>query len=240
MGGRAGGSVTGRLIGVGVGPGAPDLLTLRAARVIEGAPVVAYPTLAGSPSLARAIAAAHLRGQAEEAIDLPMTESRLPAQAAYDAGAARLAGHLAQGRDVAVLCEGDPMFYGSFMYLAARLSARFAVEVVPGVTSVAAASALARLPLGARTGRIAVLPGTLPDEALRAGLLAHESVAVLKLGRHFPRVRAVVEALGLAPRATFVARATLPDQEVLPLAEAPLAAPYFSLLLIQREADPWT
>lgn len=232
--------MAGTLIGVGVGPGAPDLLTLRAARTIEGARVLAYPTLAGAPSMARGIAAAHVRADAEEiAIDIPMTRARGPAQAAYDAGAARIAARLAAGRDVVCLCEGDPMFYGSFMYLQARLAPRFAVEVVPGVTSLAAASALARLPLGAREGRIAVLPATLPDAALAEGIRAHETAAILKLGRHLPRVRALVEALGLADRATFVARATLPGEAVLPLARAPLDAPYFSLLLIAKDTDPW-
>ena len=230
----------GRLLGVGVGPGAPDLLTLRAARVIEGARVLAYPSLAGAPSMARGIAAAHVRTDAEEiAIDIPMTRDREPAQAAYDAGAARIAAHLSRGRDVVCLCEGDPMFYGSFMYLQARLAPRFPCEVVPGVTSVAAAAALARLPLGARDGRIAVLPATLPDEALAEGLRANGTVAVLKLGRHFPRVRALVEVLGLTARTTFVARATLPGETVLPLALAPPEAPYFSLLLIAKDTDPW-
>ena len=232
--------VTGRLIGVGVGPGAPDLLTLRAARVIEGARVVAYPTLAGAPSMARGIAGAHVAaGAVEIAIDVPMTPAREPAQRAYDEGAARIAEHLAAGRDVVCLCEGDPMFYGSFMYLQARLAHRFAVEVVPGVTSVSAASALARLPLSAREGRIAVLPGTLPDEALRAGIVAHETVAIMKLGRHFGRVRALVDSLGLTDRATFVARATLAGEAVMPLSEAPEEAPYFSLLLIAKDTDPW-
>jgi precorrin-2/cobalt-factor-2 C20-methyltransferase len=232
--------VTGRLIGVGVGPGAPDLLTLRAARVIGGARVLAYPTLAGAPSMARGIAAAHIAAGAEEiAIDIPMTPAREPAQRAYDEGATRIAEHLVAGRDVVCLCEGDPMFYGSFMYLQARLAPRFAVEIVPGVTSVSAAAARAGLPLGAREGRIAVLPATLPDEALRAGIAAHETVAVMKLGRHFGRVRALVEALGLTARATFVARATLPGEAVMPLSEAPAEAPYFSLLLIAKDTDPW-
>ena len=232
--------VTGRLIGVGVGPGAPDLLTLRAARLIEGARVLAYPTLAGVPSFARSIAAAHVREGVEEvAIDIPMTPAREPAQRAYDAGAARIAGHLAEGRDVVYLCEGDPMFYGSFMYLQARLAPRFGVEVVPGVTSVSAAAALARLPLSAREGRIAVLPATLPDEALAEGLRAHETVAMLKLGRHFPRVRALVDRLGLTDRATYVERATLEAERVMPLSEAPDVAPYFSLLLIAKDTDPW-
>ncbi|EYD78034.1 Cobalt-precorrin-2 C20-methyltransferase [Rubellimicrobium mesophilum DSM 19309] len=232
--------VAGRLIGVGVGPGAPDLLTLRAARAIEAARVLAYPTLAGAPSMARGIAAAHVGAGVEEiAIDVPMTPAREPAQRAYDEGAERIAGHLSAGRDVVCLCEGDPMFYGSFMYLQARLADRFAVEVVPGVTSVSAAAALARLPLGAREGRIAVLPGTLPDEALRAGIAAHETVAVMKLGRHFGRVRALVDSLGLTDRATLVVRATLDGEAVVPLSEAPEEAPYFSLLLIAKDTDPW-
>ena len=232
--------IAGRLIGVGVGPGAPDLLTLRAARLIESARVLAYPTLAGSPSFARSIAAAYVRDGTEEiAIDIPMAPVREPAQAAYDAGAARIATRLEQGQDVVCLCEGDPMFYGSFMYLQARLAPRFATEVVPGVTSVAAAAALARLPLGAREGRIAVLPATLPDEALRAGFEGHETVAVLKLGRHFPRVRALLDELDLAARATYVARATLAEELVLPLAQAPAEAPYFSLLLVSKDSDPW-
>jgi precorrin-2/cobalt-factor-2 C20-methyltransferase len=232
--------VTGRLIGVGVGPGAPDLLTLRAARTIEGARVLAYPTLQGAPSFARSIAAGFIGAGVEEVvIDLPMTTAREPAQRAYDEGAARIAGHLEAGRDVVCLCEGDPLFYGSFMYLQARLAGRFAVEVVPGVTSVAAAAAVARLPLGAREGRIAVLPGTLPDEALAEGLRAHETVAVMKLGRHFARVRAVVDDLGLTARATYVERAALDAQRVMPLSEAPAEAPYFSLLLISKETDPW-
>lgn len=233
--------VTGRLWGVGVGPGAPDLLTLRAVSVLGRCPVVAYPTLEDAPSLARSIAAPHIPPGAEEvAIPVPMTPARAPAQAAYDAGAARLAAHLAAGRDVALLCEGDPLFYGSFMYLAARLAPRFPVEVVPGITSVSAAASLARLPLGARAGRIAILPATLSDEALREGLLGHETAVILKLGRHWPRLRALVEGLGLGPRTVYVARAGLPGEAVLPFAQAPPEAPYFSLLLVTREADPWT
>lgn len=239
MGADGEGRVTGRLLGVGVGPGAPDLLTLRAARLIEGAQVLAYPTLAGAPSMARGIVAGLVGSPEEVAIDLPMTPARAPAQVAYDRGAERLAGHLAAGRDVVLLCEGDPMFYGSFMYLRARLAPRFAVEAVPGVTSVSAAAALAGVPLGAREGRLGVLPAPLPDAALRAGLLGHETSAVLKLGRHFARVRALLADMGLTDRATYVAHATLPGQAVMPLREAPEAAPYFSLLLVSRETDPW-
>jgi len=158
----------GTLYGVGVGPGAPDLMTLRAARLIEGAVVIAYPTLAGADSFARSIAVGLIPAGVEEIVmDVPMTTDRAPAQAAYDAGAARIAAALERGQDVVCLCEGDPFFYGSFMYLFARLSGTYRCEVVPGVTSVTACAARAGRPLVARNERLTVLPGPLPEADLR-------------------------------------------------------------------------
>lgn len=233
-------SVTGTLIGVGVGPGAPDLVTLRAARAIGAAEVIAYPTLAGAESFARAIVAELIPAGVEEIVmDLPMTRAREPAQAVYDDGAARIAAVLEDGRDVVCLCEGDPLFYGSFMYLMARLRGRFAVEVVPGVTSVTACAAAARMPLVARNDGLVVVPGPLKDEVLRARIEGAESVAIMKVGRHLGRVRALIDAMGLTDRAVFVARATLPDQVVVPLAEAPEDGPYFSMILMTKGGDPW-
>jgi len=230
----------GTLFGVGLGPGAPDLITLRAARLIAGAAVVAYPALAGGASLARSIAAGLISATAREiVIDVPMTPARAPAQAAYDTGAAAIAAELAQGRDVVCLCEGDPFFYGSFMYLFTRLSPRFAVQVVPGVTSVSAAAACAGLPLVARDERLEMLPGTLSDAVLAAAIGAADTVAILKVGRHLPRIRAVVAGLGLTGRAIYVERATMAGQVIVPLADAPDDAPYFSLILIAKGADPW-
>lgn len=232
--------MTGTLIGVGLGPGAPDLLTLRAARLIAGAKVIAWPSLAGGDSLARAIAADLIPADAKEiAIDLPMTTDRAPAQAAYDRAADRIAAHLAGGTDVVVLCEGDPLFYGSFMYLLARLAPRFAVDVVPGVTSVSAATARAALPLVARNESLTVLPGPLPDADLAARIAGADAVAIMKIGRHLPRIRDLIAALGLLDRATYVARATMADEVVCPLAQAPDSAPYFSMILVTKGADPW-
>ncbi len=232
--------MTGTLYGVGLGPGAPDLITLRAARLIEAARVVAYPTLAGGQSFARAIAAGLIPGTAREIVmDVPMTVERGPAQAAYDAGAARIAEALDAGDDVVCLCEGDPFFYGSFMYLFARLATRYRVEVVPGVTSLTAAAARAGRPLAARNERLTVLPGPLPEAELRARIDGAESVVIMKLGRHLPKVRAVIEALGLTGHATYVERATLPEEVVLPLSDAPQTAPYFSMILLTKGADPW-
>ncbi|SHE82035.1 precorrin-2/cobalt-factor-2 C20-methyltransferase [Loktanella atrilutea] len=230
----------GVLYGVGVGPGAADLMTLRAARLIGQAAVVAYPTLAGGASFARAIAADLIpAGAVEIAMDVPMSVERQPAQLAYDAGAARIAGHLEAGRDVVCLCEGDPFFYGSFMYLHARLSRRFRVEVVPGVTSIAACAAVAGRPLVARNERLTVLPGPLPAAELRDRIAGAESVAIMKVGRHLGKIRAVIADLGLMDFALYVERASLPEQVVCPLAEAPKAAPYFSMILLTKGADPW-
>jgi precorrin-2/cobalt-factor-2 C20-methyltransferase len=228
------------LFGVGVGPGAPDLMTLRAARLIESAQVIAYPTLAGGQSFARSIAAGLIRGDAREIVmDVPMTTDRAPAQAAYDAGAALIAKALDGGDDVICLCEGDPFFYGSFMYVFARLAPHYRVEIVPGVTSVAACAARAGLPLAARNESLTILPGPLPDPELRRRIADGESVAIMKVGRHLGRIRDLLESLGIAAGAVYVAHASLPQEVVLPLREAPAEAPYFSMILVTRGADPW-
>lgn len=232
--------MTGTLHGVGLGPGDPDLITLKAARLIVAARVIAYPALPGTDSLARRIAAGLIpEDTAELVIEIPMTQSRAPAQAAYDQGAARIAEALDAGHDVVMLCEGDPLFYGSFMYIHARLSPRYKVEVVPGVTSVSAASARAGLPLAARSEVTAVIPAPLDNETLRDRMETADSFAILKLGRHIGRVRKLLDDLGLTDRARYVERATLADERILPLTDAPDPAPYFSLILVTKGADPW-
>ena len=230
--------MSGTLHGVGLGPGDPDLITRKAARLIEAATHVAYPSLAGGDSLARAIAADLIPAGAEEIrIDVPMTRDRAPAQACYDAGAARIAEALAAGHDVVCLCEGDPFFYGSFMYLFARLRGRFEVRVVPGVTSLTACAAAAALPLTARNEVLTVLPGPLPDDVLADHLRRADTLVLMKVGRHLPRLRALLDREGLS--GTYVERATTGVEVVLPLAEAPAAAPYFSMILVTKGADPW-
>lgn len=232
--------MVGKLYGVGLGPGDPELMTLKAHRLILAAKVVAYPTLAGGDSFARSIAADVIpKGAREIVMDVPMSTARAPAQAAYDAGAAEIAAALEAGEDVVCLCEGDPFFYGSFMYLFARLKARFEVEVVPGVTSITTCAARAGLPLAARNERLTVLPGPLPEAELRARIEGAESVAIMKVGRHMAKIRGVIDKLGLTSRAVYVERASLPQEVVCPLAEAPETAPYFSMILLTKGADPW-
>lgn len=233
-------AMTGKLYGVGLGPGDPELMTLRAHRLIANAEVIAYPALAGASSFARSIAADVIPAGAREIVmDVPMSVERGPAQAAYDAGAAAIAQALSAGQDVVCLCEGDPFFYGSFMYLFARLSERYDVEVVPGVTSITTCAARAGMPLAARNERLTVLPGPLPEDELRARIEGAESVAIMKVGRHLAKIRGVIDGLGLMDRAVYVERASLPDEVVCALADAPEKAPYFSMILLTKGADPW-
>jgi precorrin-2/cobalt-factor-2 C20-methyltransferase len=168
-----------------------------------------------------------------------MTVEREPAQAAYDAGAAEIAQALRAGNNVVYLCEGDPFFYGSFMYLFARLEGDYQVEVVPGVTSVAACAARVGRPLVARNERFTVLPGPLGEDELRVRIEGAESVAIMKVGRHLGKIRRVIDGLGLMARAVYIERASLPGERVCPLAQAPDRAPYFSMILLTKGADPW-
>ncbi len=232
--------MSGTLYGISLGPGDPDLITRRAARLVAAAPVIAYPALPGEKSFARTIAADLIApGTREIRMEIPMTAERAPAQAAYDANAALIAAELEAGHDVAVLCEGDAFFYGSFMYLHARLSGRFACEIVPGVTSITACAAAAGLPLAARNERVTILPGPLPERELRNRIEGAESVAIMKVGRHMGKIRKVFDDLGLLERAVYVERASLPDERVLALVQAPDPAPYFSMILLVKGGDPW-
>lgn len=231
--------MSGTLYGVGLGPGDPDLLTLKAHRLISAAEVIAYPAPAGGDSFARSIAAGAIREDATEiVIPIPMDARRFPAQDVYDAAAREIAQHLDAGRDVVTLCEGDPFFYGSFMYLFARLAADHRTEIVPGVTSLTACAAAAKAPLCARNEVLTVVPGPVSDGELRLRLAASGGAAIMKVGRHLPRLRAVIDEMGLTARATYVARATLGDEVAAPLAEAPQTAPYFSMILIGG-SDPY-
>jgi precorrin-2/cobalt-factor-2 C20-methyltransferase len=232
--------VSGTLRGVGVGPGDPELMTLKAARLIRAARVLAYPMPDAGESFARSVAAGLIAPDAVEIpIVVPMRADRLPAQEAYARAARTIAGHLEAGTDVVVLCEGDPFFYGSFMYLHARLAGRHPVEAVPGVSSLGACAAALGRPLVARNGVLSVLPAPLPDAELGPRIEAADAVAIMKVGRHMPRLRALIGALGLTRRAAYVERASLPGERSCPLAEAPDAAPYFSTILVSRTEDPW-
>lgn len=232
----------GTLYGLGVGPGDPELITLKALRLLRSCPVLAWPAPEQGPSLARSIVAQHLPGgQTEIAMRMPMSVARFPAQEVYDRAAAEIAGHLSDGRDVAVLCEGDPFFYGSFMYLFGRMVDRFPVRVVPGVSSMMACSAVLDAPLAARNDVLTVVPAPVEEARLEAALATADAAAILKLGRHFAKVRDVLVRLDLAERARYVERATLGEQRILPIdAVDPAAVPYFSMILVHARGAAWT
>ncbi len=233
--------MTGKLFGLGIGPGDPDLITLKALKILQAAPVLAYPTLEGGDSLARSIIAPHLKDEKQEiAIRIPMTVERKPAQQAYDVAAAELSKELQAGRDVAVLCEGDPFFYGSFMYLFGRMAEEFPVEVIPGVSSLTACATALKTPLSARNDILTVLPAPLPNDVLQARIEAADSVALMKIGRHFDRIRDLITDMGLAGQANYIERASMQNEKITALEDVPAdAAPYFSMILIHKRGQAW-
>lgn len=234
-------SASGTLFGLGVGPGDPELITLKALRLLRRCPVVAYPMPEGGASFARAIVASFLPPSKREIpIPVPMTSERFPAEEVYERAAQAIGAELGAGHDVAVLCEGDAFFYGSFMYLFARLAERYRSEVVPGVSSLVACAGALGSPLAARNDVLSVIPAPLSDALLAARLESADAAAIIKLGRHFAKVRDVLERLGLAGRARYIEHASLASQRILPLAEVdPSTVPYFSMILVHRRGEAW-
>ncbi len=234
-------TLTGKLIAVGVGPGDPELVTRKGWTAIQRASVIAYATLEDGPSFARSIVADAIGADAEEiAISVPMTKARQPAQDAYDLGVEVIVAHLKEGRDVVVLCEGDPLFYGSFMYVLARLRDLVCISVIPGVSSVTAVAAAALRPLVARNEVLTVLPGPLDNKGLKTHITKSDSLAIMKVGRHLRRLRTVIDEMALTQNSWFVSYASLPNEQSCKLADAPETAPYFSMILILKDADEWT
>jgi precorrin-2/cobalt-factor-2 C20-methyltransferase len=230
----------GKLFGLGLGPGDPELVTVKAVRILKSVSAVAFPILEGKESFARSIAAQYIPEEIDQiSIVVPMTQDRLPAQKAYDEAAHQISKVLDRGEDVACLCEGDPFFYGSFMYIFARLSKMYEVEIIPGVTSMTACAAVAKMPLLARNEHLTVIPGTLAPEELRNRILNADAVVIMKVGRHLDKIKKVLEEVELSSEAIYVEYASLPTQQVLKIINAPKTAPYFSMILVAKGADPW-
>lgn len=234
--------MSGILYGVGTGPGDPELLTLKAARILAEADVVAFFAKRGNPSNARAIVADHIRpGVIEEALDYPVTTEehrhgasyRTQISDFYEASAARIAAHLDAGRSVAVLSEGDPLFYGSYMHLHVRLAPHYRAEVVAGITAMSGSWSMAGLPLVQGDDVLTVLPGTLEQNELVRRLGDSQGVVIMKLGRNLPKVRQALAAAGRLEGAVYVERGTMERGFSVSLAEkADDSAPYFSLILV--------
>jgi precorrin-2/cobalt-factor-2 C20-methyltransferase len=232
----------GLLLGVGVGPGDPELLTLKAIRALESADVVAHFAKAGNPSNARAIAAKYLQSTSRELPLLyPVTTEHPTDDAAYrcaieqffNESAEAIADLLEAGQVVAVLSEGDPLFFGSYMHIHVRLMNRFRTEVIPGVTSMSGCWSAAGLPIVQGDDVLTVLPGTLPQPELVRRLRQNEPTVVMKLGRNLPKVRrSLIESNRLA-NAIYVERGTMHNERLMPLAEkSDDSAPYFAIVLV--------
>jgi precorrin-2 C20-methyltransferase/precorrin-3B C17-methyltransferase len=242
----------GRLWGVGLGPGDPELVTVKAARVIAEADVIAYHSARHGRSIARGIAEPYLRpGQIEEHLVYPVTTEATDHPGGY-AGAMedfyresadRIAAHLEAGRSVALLAEGDPLFYSSYMHMHTRLTQRFDAVIVPGVTSASAASAATGIPLVQGDQVLTILPGTLPVDELKRRLADTDAAVVLKLGRSYPAVREALSSAGRLDEAFYVERASTPLERVMPAGEVDdETVPYFSLAMLPGAArrDPVT
>ena len=226
------------LYGVGVGTGNPELITLKALRILQSVPVIAYPASEEGNSFARSIVAEFLQGdRIEVPIVLPFKLEK-SAQPFYDKAAEQLAEHLNNGKDVAVLCEGDPFFYGSFMYIFNRLSPKYATEIIPGISSVMASAATIGVPLTYRNDVFMVLSGILSGEVLREKLQVADAAVIIKLGRNFSKVKQVLQELGLVERAKYIENATMENQSILSVDEVEAkTVPYFSLIVIPSRFD---
>ena len=232
----------GKLIGVGVGPGDPELMTLKALRALREADVIAHFAKAGHPSYSRAIIERHLRaGIVELSLAYPVTTELPKCSAAYrdalddfyDRAATDVARHLEASRVVAVICEGDPLFYGSYMHLHARLAARFPTEIVAGVTGMSGCWSAAGIPIAQGDDVFTVLPATLPEGELTRRLSDADAVVVMKVGRHLPKLRRVLERSGRLRCALYVERGTTTGEKMIPLAaKTDNDAPYFAVVLV--------
>ncbi len=234
--------MTGRLIGVGVGPGDPGLLTLNAIAALKAAEIVAHFAKAGNASNARAIAASYLKASVEElALHYPVTTEIPRADAAYreaitafyDASASAIAARLDAGRVVAVIAEGDPLFYGSYMHLHARLAPRYPTEVVAGVTGMSGCWSSIGTPIAQGDDVFTVLPATLPEFELERRLADADAAVVMKIGRNLPKVRLALDRAGRLDRAIYVERGTMANAQVMKLSDKlDTPTPYFAIVLV--------
>jgi precorrin-2/cobalt-factor-2 C20-methyltransferase len=234
---------TARLVGVGLGPGDPDYVTLRAVKIMRAADCLVHVAKKGERGIARSIADQVVGPDPRRELPLyyPVT-TEIPVshpdyaaaiQAFHDNAAARLFDEVAAGRSVAVLCEGDPFFYGSFTHLWLRLKDRVPIEIVPGITGMAGAGSRAGIPIGWADDVLTVLPATLRYATLVERLGSTDAAVIIKLGRNLPKVRDAIAAAGLLDRSIYIERATMPGQRLCPLADMVAdSAPYFSLILV--------
>jgi precorrin-2/cobalt-factor-2 C20-methyltransferase len=234
--------MSGRLIGVGTGPGDPDLLTIKAVKAIQGADVLAWFAKEGRRGNGRGIVDGIVRdGTIELPLYYPVTteihrqkpEYVHRVTGFYEASTETIAAHLEAGRNVAVLSEGDPLFYGSYMHLHVRLAKRYPAEVIPGVTAMSGCWSQANLPIVQGDDILSVLPGTLDEDQLVRRLRDTEAAVIMKVGRNLPKIRRALAEAGRINDAFYVERGTMANTAMTPLAaKSDDEAPYFSIVLV--------
>jgi precorrin-2/cobalt-factor-2 C20-methyltransferase len=235
-------STIGKLIGVGVGPGDPELLTLKAMRALAQADIIVHFAKAGNGSNARAIVADHLKDGVEELpLYYPVTTEVPKEDAAYRAAIDRfyetsadvVAAHLDDGKIVAVISEGDPLFYGSYMHLHVRLAPRYPTEVIAGISAMSGCWSSIGAPIAQGDDVFTVLPGTLAESELLRRLRDADAAVVMKIGRHLPKIRRALRDTGRLDRAIYVERGTTANAVITPLIDkADDCAPYFAVVLV--------
>lgn len=235
----------GTVWGVGLGPGDPDLMSVRADRLLRGARHVAYFRKAGRTGRARHIIDGLLRPDVTEIpLDYPVTTEIPLTDPAYNRAlsgfyaqsTARLRALADAGHDIVVACEGDPFFYGSFMHLHSRLIGHCPVQVVPAITGMSAAWTATGLPITWGDDVLMTLMGTLPEADLAAHMRQADALVVMKIGRHLDKVRRALRAAGRYDAAWLVEFASMAEQRVTRLAKADhRVTPYFSIVLVHGQ-----
>ncbi len=227
--------MTGTLYGLGLGPGDPELITIRSWRIISLAPVIAYPQGESGHSRARAIAAPFIPEDVEELpLSVPFTGEPAAVETAWREAAREVAARLDEGKDVAFLCLGDPLVWGSFARLAAHLVKRYPVHAVPGIISAQAAASRFDTPLAQGPEALKLLPATMDRDALLAECLNRQAaLAIFKAGNRLDTVREVLADAGRLDDAMVVQALDSAEERILPLAQAAdLPRDYFSLVLV--------
>lgn len=231
----------GRFIGVGVGPGDPELLTLKAFRAIQAADVICYLENELGESQALTIASEALKEpiktQRHLGVRFAMSRQRVAANVAYDKAIMQIQAELKQGKTVVFLCEGDPLFFGSFTYLLERLESQYQSQVIPGVPAFVAAMAELQLPLTVLKQSFAVITGRHSDAKIKAALLEHDAVVIMKAGIERPRLISLLKETKRFDDANYLEYISRDQQKVIRNLNQldNVAGPYFSLFVITRE-----
>ena len=222
---------------VGVGPGEAELLTLKAVRILRNSKLIAYGQKENEQSIALNIVKDFLpQGAKTLPINIPMKIEREPAQFAYDAGAKQILKYLRQGKDVTYICEGDALFYGSAIYLLKRMPSEIEIKIIAGISSPHAASASLKMPLARRNEILKTLPATLSNEELLSEIKTAKTIALIKVGRHFLRIKNLLKETGFGKNAFIVENASCENEKIIKLSDySENSLPYFAIILAQRE-----